>query len=229
MLRSIPSRIGSKDIPFPHSPAGERANGSKETEMSGDRMIRVDMTNQTASIEPFPDEWKLLGGRALSAKILLAECDPTCDALGPDNLLVIAPGTMAGTSAPTSRSHLDWRQEPAHRRHQGGQRGRQPGPGPDEARLPLHDREGQARRRRQALRRRRHRRLGDGQGSQRHEGHVELRPDRSPGQELHGHGVVHQHRTGGGAAAHRRVRRLHRPGAGAPPGPSRRARRSSAP
>jgi aldehyde:ferredoxin oxidoreductase len=69
---------------------------------SGDRMIRVDMTNQTASIEAFPDEWKLLGGRALSAKILLAECDPTCDALGPDNLLVIAPGTLAGTSAPTS-------------------------------------------------------------------------------------------------------------------------------
>ena len=70
--------------------------------MSGDRMIRVDMTNQTASVEDFPDEWKLLGGRALSAKILLAECDPTCDALGPDNVLVIAPGTMAGTSAPTS-------------------------------------------------------------------------------------------------------------------------------
>lgn len=69
---------------------------------TGDRMIRVDMTNQTASIEPFPDEWKLLGGRALSAKVLLAECDPTCDALGPDNVLVIAPGTLAGTAAPTS-------------------------------------------------------------------------------------------------------------------------------
>ncbi len=69
---------------------------------TGDRMIRVDMTNQTAEIVDFPDEWKLLGGRALSAKILLSECDPTCDPLGPDNVLVMAPGVMAGTAAPTS-------------------------------------------------------------------------------------------------------------------------------
>jgi aldehyde:ferredoxin oxidoreductase len=67
-----------------------------------DRMLRVDMTNQTASFEAFPAEWKLLGGRALSAKILLAECDPKCDPLGPDNVLVMAPGVLSGTSAPTS-------------------------------------------------------------------------------------------------------------------------------
>jgi aldehyde:ferredoxin oxidoreductase len=60
------------------------------------------MTDQSVKIEPFPDEWKLLGGRGLSAKILLGECDPTCDALGPDNVLVMAPGVLAGTAAPTS-------------------------------------------------------------------------------------------------------------------------------
>ena len=69
---------------------------------TGDRMIRVDMTNQTVNIEPFPDDWKLLGGRALSARILLSECDASCDPLGPDNVLVMAPGVMSGTSAPTS-------------------------------------------------------------------------------------------------------------------------------
>ena len=69
---------------------------------SGDKLIRVDMTSQTATIEDFPAEWELLGGRALSAKILLAECDPTCDPLGPDNVLVFAPGVLAGTAAPTS-------------------------------------------------------------------------------------------------------------------------------
>ena len=69
---------------------------------TNDRMIRVDMTNQTASIEPYPEDWKLLGGRSLSARILLSECDPTCEPLGPDNILVIAPGLLAGTSAPTS-------------------------------------------------------------------------------------------------------------------------------
>jgi aldehyde:ferredoxin oxidoreductase len=60
------------------------------------------MTDQTTSFEPFPDEWKLLGGRALSAKILTKECDPTCDPLGPDNVLVMAPGVLSGTTAPTS-------------------------------------------------------------------------------------------------------------------------------
>jgi aldehyde:ferredoxin oxidoreductase len=60
------------------------------------------MTDQTTSFEPYPDEWKLLGGRSLSAKILTKECDPTCDALGPDNVLVIAPGVLSGTTAPTS-------------------------------------------------------------------------------------------------------------------------------
>jgi len=73
--------------------------------MSGpndDRLIRVNMTDLTTSIESFPEAWKLLGGRALSAKILLDECDPTCDPLGPDNVLVMAPGVMSGTAAPTS-------------------------------------------------------------------------------------------------------------------------------
>ena len=69
---------------------------------TGDRLIRVDMTSQTATTEAFPEEWKLLGGRALSARILLQECDPTCDPLGPDNVLVMAPGVLAGTAAPTS-------------------------------------------------------------------------------------------------------------------------------
>jgi aldehyde:ferredoxin oxidoreductase len=68
----------------------------------GDRLIRVDMTTQTVSIDPYPDEWKLIGGRGLSAKILLNECDPKCDPLGPDNVLVMAPGVMSGTAAPTS-------------------------------------------------------------------------------------------------------------------------------
>jgi aldehyde:ferredoxin oxidoreductase len=69
---------------------------------AGDKLIRVDMTDQSVQIDDYPEEWKLLGGRALSAKILLAECDPTCDPLGPENLLILAPGVMGGTAAPTS-------------------------------------------------------------------------------------------------------------------------------
>ena len=69
---------------------------------TGDRLILVDMTDGSVTIEPYPDEWQLLGGRALSARILLRDCDPTCDPLGPDNVLVLAPGVVSGTSAPTS-------------------------------------------------------------------------------------------------------------------------------
>lgn len=68
----------------------------------GDCLIHVDMSTQTVSFEDFPAEWKLLGGRGLSAKILKRDCDPTCDPLGPDNVLVMAPGVLGGSSAPTS-------------------------------------------------------------------------------------------------------------------------------
>ena len=69
---------------------------------SADRMIRIDMNDQSVKIEPFPEAWGLLAGRALSARILLEECDPTCNPLGPDNVFILAPGFLAGTSAPTS-------------------------------------------------------------------------------------------------------------------------------
>ncbi|MFP8875728.1 MAG: aldehyde ferredoxin oxidoreductase N-terminal domain-containing protein, partial [Myxococcota bacterium] len=64
--------------------------------MSEDRMIRVDMSEQAVSIETFPENWKMLGGRALTARILLDECDPTCDPLGPDNVFILAPGVLSG-------------------------------------------------------------------------------------------------------------------------------------
>ena len=54
-----------------------------------DRIVRIDMTDQSASIEPLPEAWRLLGGRALSARILLEECDATCDPLGPDNVVLV--------------------------------------------------------------------------------------------------------------------------------------------
>ncbi len=68
----------------------------------GERMIRVDMTTLQATSEPFPEKWHYLGGRSLSSRILLDECDARCDPLGPDNLLIFAPGVLAGTAAPTS-------------------------------------------------------------------------------------------------------------------------------
>ena len=42
----------------------------------GDKVIRVNMSDQSVAIEDFPEEWKYQGGRSLSAKILLRDCDP---------------------------------------------------------------------------------------------------------------------------------------------------------
>lgn len=67
-----------------------------------EKILRVDMTNLTVRAEPFPDEWKFIGGRGLSAKILLKEVDPRCDPLGPGNKVIFAPGVLSGTMAPTS-------------------------------------------------------------------------------------------------------------------------------
>ncbi len=72
------------------------------SESGKDKLITVDMSSLEVKIEPFPESWELLGGRALSARILLEECDPACDPLGPENIFVIAPGLLAGTAAPTS-------------------------------------------------------------------------------------------------------------------------------
>ena len=69
---------------------------------STDYLLRVDMTSQRVERSPLPEAWALLGGRALSARILIEECDATCDPLGPDNLLIFAPGVLSGSAAPTS-------------------------------------------------------------------------------------------------------------------------------
>ena len=71
--------------------------------MEGDKLVHVDMTALTVRTEPLPKEWELLGGRGLSAKIMLRDCkNPKGSPIGPDNVLVLAPGVLAGTSAPTS-------------------------------------------------------------------------------------------------------------------------------
>lgn len=67
-----------------------------------DRLLRVDMTTLTVKEDPFPAEWAALGGRALSARIMVQEVDPVCDPLGPGNKLILAPGCLGGGTAPTS-------------------------------------------------------------------------------------------------------------------------------
>ena len=52
--------------------------------------------------EPGSPEYERLGGRALIAGIMLPEVPPECDALGPKNKLIFAPGLLGGTSLSSS-------------------------------------------------------------------------------------------------------------------------------
>ena len=65
-------------------------------------LLRVDMTTGEVRVEPLREAWTLLGGRSLSARLLLEDCDPRCDPLGPENVLIFAGGVLTGTAAPTS-------------------------------------------------------------------------------------------------------------------------------
>ena len=60
------------------------------------KIWRIDTNNKQSSIEDVPEDWQHLGGRGLLAKIMLDEVTPTCDALGPNNKLIFAPGLLVG-------------------------------------------------------------------------------------------------------------------------------------
>lgn len=66
------------------------------------KILRIDMNTLSSTIEELPAGWAGLGGRGLTSTIVAAEVEATCDALGPGNKLVIAPGLLSGTAAANS-------------------------------------------------------------------------------------------------------------------------------
>ncbi len=65
------------------------------------KILRVNMTDLTTTFEDLPEEWKIIGGRGLTAKILKAEVPPETDPLSPEAKLIFAVGPLAGTMAPS--------------------------------------------------------------------------------------------------------------------------------
>jgi aldehyde:ferredoxin oxidoreductase len=67
------------------------------------KVLRVNLTAGTCAEEPLNMEWaaKYLGQRGLASKYLAEEIDPACDALSPDNKLIMATGPLTGTMAST--------------------------------------------------------------------------------------------------------------------------------
>jgi aldehyde:ferredoxin oxidoreductase len=61
------------------------------------KFIRVNMNDGTISSEDVPQDYAGLGGRGLTSTIINAEVPPKCDALGPENKLIFAPGLLSGS------------------------------------------------------------------------------------------------------------------------------------
>lgn len=62
-----------------------------------EQILRIDLSALTHRYNPLPDAYRLLGGRAITSRIVSDEVDPLCDPLGPHNKLVLAPGLLSGT------------------------------------------------------------------------------------------------------------------------------------
>ena len=66
-------------------------------------VLRVNLTQGVCANEPLNMEWagQYLGQRGLATKYLMEEIDPGCDALGPENKLIMTTGPLTGTMAST--------------------------------------------------------------------------------------------------------------------------------
>lgn len=67
------------------------------------KLLRVNLTNGTVAEEALNMQWAndYLGQRGLATRYLVDEIDPGCDALGPDNKLIMTTGPLTGTMAST--------------------------------------------------------------------------------------------------------------------------------
>jgi aldehyde:ferredoxin oxidoreductase len=60
------------------------------------------MNKLETKFEDVPEDWKILGGRAMTSTVVAKEVPPDCHPLGPNNKLVFSPGMVTGSAAPTS-------------------------------------------------------------------------------------------------------------------------------
>ena len=65
-------------------------------------ILRINMTDQSYTLEALPEAYKYLAGRAMTSTLVAEEVPPLCHPLGPNNKLVFSPGIVTGTAAPTS-------------------------------------------------------------------------------------------------------------------------------
>jgi len=73
-------------------------------DVASQRILKVDLTSNSTWVEEVPhvELAEFLGGRGVAAKLLYELASPGIDPLGPENPLIFSPGTLTGTSAPSS-------------------------------------------------------------------------------------------------------------------------------
>jgi aldehyde:ferredoxin oxidoreductase len=73
-------------------------------DIASQRILNVDLSSKKTWVEEVPPEElrRFLGGRGISAKLLYERVPRGADPLGPENVLIVGPGTLSGTSAPSS-------------------------------------------------------------------------------------------------------------------------------
>ena len=76
------------------------------------KLLRVDMGTERIQSEDVDEHYALLGGRGLVSALLSAELEPACDPEGPDNMLIICNGLMAGTLAASSGRLYEGKKSP---------------------------------------------------------------------------------------------------------------------
>lgn len=62
------------------------------------QFLRINMTDLSVRVEAVTEDYRLLGGRALTSTMVEREVPADCDPLGPVNKLIFAPGYFTGTS-----------------------------------------------------------------------------------------------------------------------------------
>ncbi len=72
------------------------------------KLLRIDLNNLKVSIEDIDPKISkdYIGGRGVAIRYLYNEVDPTVDALGPKNKLIMATGPLTSTPAPTGNRYM---------------------------------------------------------------------------------------------------------------------------
>ncbi len=67
------------------------------------KLLEIDLTDKEIKVKELSDDFlrQYIGGAGFTTKIIYDEIEPGTDSLGPDNVLVMAPGNLVGPKIPT--------------------------------------------------------------------------------------------------------------------------------